>query len=68
MIIVAKNKGLYAQNNLQYGNHAAKSLSAWEANKKADEFRRLGFKVIETVGEWKVVNTLGALMCKWRIE
>ena len=65
---MAKNKGFYAQNKMQYGNHAARSLQAWEANKKADEYRRLGFKVEENNNEWKVVNTLGALMCKWRVE
>lgn len=58
----------WGENKMQYGNHAAKSLSAWEANKRADELRRLGFKVEENEKEWKVVNNLGALMCKWRVE
>ncbi len=67
MIVVAKNKGFYAQNKVQYGNHAAHSLSAWEADKDMVVVPK-GFTAVVEGGEYVIRNPKGALWAKWRIE
>jgi len=63
-----KKHNEYGNVVVQYGNHAAKSLSAWEANKKVDELIRRGCRKEETKNFVRVFNKLGALMAEWRIQ
>ena len=67
MIIVAKNRGFYAQNKMQYGNHTARTLSAWKADKDLVVIPK-GFTAVVEGGEYVIKNSKGALWAKWRIE
>lgn len=54
-------------NVVQYGNHAAKSLSAWEADKDLVVIPK-GFTAIVEGGEYVIRNSKGALWARWRIQ
>jgi hypothetical protein len=52
---------------VQYGNHAAQSKSAWEADKDLVVIPK-GFTAVVEGGEYVIRNSKGALWARWRIQ